>query len=314
MTEKIDSTNPFSRILNGLSVFLLKAISHLPFPVMYGLSDITAFFLHHVIRYRKKVVVSNLQASFPEKSEAEIRLLTGKFYHHLADLMLETIKAYSMSMNSCQKRIRFHDIARLNKHYDKGESVILFSMHYNNWEWINSMQPFEKHSNVVLVNPMRNNPQIDLFFQEIRARWGARSIPVNKAGRFSMEFHKLEKPVLLGLVADQRPPSVTPYWIHFMGQETCFNSGPVKIARSTNQPVYFLKIRKLKRGCYDYSFIPLFENPAEKSPAEILAAYVAEMEKCIREAPEFYLWSHRRWKQKRPDGQEIFQFPIRPSR
>jgi KDO2-lipid IV(A) lauroyltransferase len=289
-------------IIQKTGLLALKGISHLPFRVLNVVSDIAAILLQYLIRYRRQVVVSNITASFPGITEQDLKSLVRKFYRHFADLSMETVKGYGLSWESLMQRVSVRGIESLDAQYEKGRSVLLFCMHYNNWEWTNCFQKLTRHTNVVIYNPMRSSSMFEDFLLEIRERWGAKSIPVHKSGRFAMQFHKTEKPVLLGLVADQRPPFITPFWTMFMEQETCFNPGPVKIAIATNQPVYFLHVRKIKRGHYEYSFIPLIENPAELEPEEILLRYVKAMENCIREAPEFYLWSHRRWKQKRPEG------------
>jgi KDO2-lipid IV(A) lauroyltransferase len=295
----------FNLTIQKSGLLALKGISHLPFRLLYVVSDFTSIFLQYMIRYRRQVIISNITASFPGISGKELNSLVRKFYRHFADITVETIKGYTISWESLMHRISVQGIESLNAHYENGRSVLLFCMHYNNWEWTNCIQKLTKHDNVVIYNPMRNSALFEDFLLKIRDRWGAKSIPVHKSGRFAMQFHKTNKPVLLGLVADQRPPFNTPYWTIFMEQETCFNTGPVKIARSTNQPVYFLHVRKIKRGHYEYSFIPLIDNPSELESGEILLRYVKAMEECIREAPEYYLWSHRRWKLKRPEGYSL---------
>lgn len=289
-------------IIQKAGLLALKGISYLPFRVLYVVSDIAAILLQYLICYRRQVVISNITASFPGITEKDLKTLVRKFYCHFADLTVETVKGYGISWKSLMQRVSVRGIENLNAHYEEGRSILLFGMHYNNWEWTNCFQKLTRHTNVAIYNPMRNNSVFEDFLLKIRDRWGAKSIPVHKSGRFSIQFHKADKPVLLGLVADQRPPFITPYWTMFMEQETCFNPGPVKIAKATNQPVYFMHVRKIKRGHYEYTFIPLIENPSEMEPEVILLRYVKTMENCIREAPEFYLWSHRRWKQKRPEG------------
>ncbi len=291
---------------HSVGIGFLKAISYLPFPVLYGVSDLLALLLQYVIRYRRKVIIKNLVLSFPEKNKKEIAFIVRKFYRHFADTMVETIKGYSMSWESFQKRISFHGIEEMNAYYQKGQSIVMFGMHYNNWEWSGSAQPLIKHQYLVIVNPMRNNPRFEEYLTNIREQWGAKTIPVHKSARAALEFHKNRIPVCLVLAGDQRPPVITDFWTTFLNQEACFNPGVEKIARKTNQPVFFHMTRKIRRGHYEVFFIPLIENPASVSDEEILLTYVRTMEKYIREAPEYYLWSHKRWKQVRPEGYRIY--------
>jgi KDO2-lipid IV(A) lauroyltransferase len=179
-------------------------------------------------------------------------------------------------------------------------------MHYNNWEWSVTSQKVIKHEILMIYNPLRNNPQFEKYLMYIRERWGLKSVPIHKSARAAMDFHNGKIPVLLFLAADQRPATITHFWTTFMNQEACFYSGPEKIAKRTNQPVFFHLTRKIKRGHYEVSFIPLIENPAEMKEEDILLTYVRTMEKYIREEPAYYLWSHKRWKQKRPENMPLY--------
>jgi KDO2-lipid IV(A) lauroyltransferase len=163
-----------------------------------------------------------------------------------------------------------------------------------------------KHQYQGIFNPMRNNPEFELFLTQIRERWGSKAIPVNKSARIALGFQTGTTPFCIILAGDQRPPVITSFWTTFMNQEACFNSGVEKIARKTNQPIFFHVTRRVKRGHYEASFIPLIENPKELSDQEILLTYVRTMEKYIKDAPEYYLWSHRRWKQQRPEGYVLY--------
>lgn len=306
MINKNNISTFFKNIPGIAGISILKGLSYLPFWVLYILSDLFAFLLLHVIKYRKKVIVTNLRNAFPEKSEAEISGIVKKFYHYFADITMETLKGYSMSWKSITRRITFMGAEKMNAWYDKGISILLLGMHYNNWEWGTISQNVIKHPCLLIYNPLRDNPGFEKYLIGIRERWGIKSIPVHKSARTALEFNQQGIPVVLILGADQRPPTITPFWTIFLNQEACFNSGPVKIARKSNQPVFFYLTRKIKRGHYENSFIPLIENPGEMKEEEILLTYVRTMEKYIREEPAYYLWSHKRWKQKRPEEYPLY--------
>lgn len=293
----------FSR---NAGIFLLKGLSYLPFWFLYGLSDLMALVLQYGMKYRKEVIITNLRRAFPEYSDREISSVVRKFYRHFSDITLESLKACSMSRKSFDRRITFRGIDRMNAYHELGKSVIVLGMHFNNWEWSGSAQPLMKHQYLVIYNPMRNNPEFEEYLRQIRERWGAKMIPVHKSSRSAMEFDRMKIPVALVLAADQRPPVITRFWTTFLNQEACFYQGPEKIARKSNQPVFFHLTRKIKRGHYEVSFIPLVENPTEVTEQEIMLTYVRTMEKYIREEPAYYLWSHKRWKQQRPDGYTLY--------
>jgi len=293
-------------LLNTLVVAFLKGLSRLPFPVLYALSDFLSVVLQYGVGYRRKVIEDNLRKSFPEKDDKEIHRIIRAFYVHFCDITLETAKAWSMSREDFEKRVVVKGTEEMNRLSDEGKSVVLLAMHHNNWEWTSYSQLFLKHRYLVIYNPVRNNSQLEDFLLEMRERWGAKTIAVDKSARTVLDFHRLKIPVCLALVADQRPPFVTKFWTTFMNQEACFNQGPEKIAQRTNQPVFFALMTKLKRGHYELSFIPLIYNPAELTHEEIMLKYIRAMEEYIREAPEYYLWSHKRWKQQRPDGIRLY--------
>lgn len=295
-----------STLLNKILIALLIAVSKLPFQALYALSDFMAVLLQYIFKYRRKVIHDNLVKAFPEKSESEIRQIMKTFYRHFCDITLESVKAWSMTGEEFESRNTYRGLEDLNRCFDQGKSVILLGMHYNNWEWSAYAQVKVKHTFLVVYNPVRGNQMFEDFILKMREKWGSRTIPVHKSARTVMEFHKLQVPICLALAADQRPPVVTRFWVKFLNQEACFHLGPEKIAQRTNQPIYFHLTRKIARGKYETSFIPMIEEPAGVSSEIIMTTYVRMMEKYIREAPEYYLWSHKRWKQVRPDGYPLY--------
>lgn len=289
-----------SSFFNRLVVFICKSIALLPFWFLYLLSDLCYFILYYVVGYRKKVVRENLTRSFPEKSADEIRRITRKFYHHLGDIGVETIKYSRMTEEEVDARVKINGLELYDEYYNKGRSIILLGMHYNNWEWIGGMHRFLKAQFFYVYNPMRSNKEFEKFLLSSRVKFGGKSVPIEHSVRVALNFSNSEKPQGLMLVADQTAPGNSQFWTTFLNQETAFFSGPMKIAVKTNQPVILYHMRKVKRGHYEVFHYKLVENPAEVEPEEILMAYIRKMEEIIREEPEYWLWSHRRWKHKRP--------------
>lgn len=288
-------------------VILCKITARLPFWVIFGLADIFYVLLYYIARYRRKVVHENLTKSFPEKSAEEIKRITKKFYHHLSDLGLETIKYSRMTEKEIDDRLKIHNPEVFEEYYQQHKSVILLGMHHNNWEWCGSMQRLIKAQFLVVYNPVRKNKAMERFILDTRERFGAKSIPVNNSVRTALEFNNAEHLGVLILAADQTPPSYSQFWTTFLNQETAFFSGPMKIAAKTNQPVILQHTRKTGRSRYEVFFYKLIENPAEVKPEEILMAYVRKIEEIIRAEPEYWLWSHRRWKHKRPANTELYK-------
>lgn len=293
--------NSWKKTLNKLLAGFLILISHLPFWIIYGLSDFFYLLVRYVIKYRKKVILENLSYAFPEKPDDEIRTIAGKFYRHFCDLTLETIKLYSLSEKQVKKRIQYKGLEKIHTYFKEGKSIIVLAMHHNNWEWCSSVQLYLEHTVLMIYNPIRGNQAFEKFLLHSREKWGGICVPVHKSARTTFEFNRKGKPTALWLAADQTPKKTSHFWTIFLNREAPFFSGPEKIAKKTNQPVIFHRTKKVKRGYYEVEFSTLFENPAEVNEKDILLGYIKKMEEVIQQEPEFYLWSHRRWKHKRPE-------------
>jgi Kdo2-lipid IVA lauroyltransferase/acyltransferase len=289
-----------------LVVVLCKITARFPFWVIFGLADIFYVFLYYIVGYRRKVVHENLVRSFPDKSPVEIRKITKKFYHHLSDLGLETIKFSRMTEKQIDDRLKVHNLDIYEEYYNQGKSIIVLGQHHNNWEWGGSMQRFIKSQFLVVYNPVRTNQKFEKFLLQTRERFGAKSIPVNHSVRTALAFNQAERPSSLMLAADQTPPANSQFWTTFLNQETAFFAGPMKIAMKTNLPVILHHTRKVARGRYEVFHYKLIENPAAVKPEDIMMAYVNKLEEIIKTEPEYWLWSHRRWKHKRPANIEMY--------
>lgn len=292
----------FKRLINQLLVLLLILISLLPFWLIYGIADFFYLIVRFVVRYRKKVILDNLTQCFPEKSDKERKEIMAKFYRHFCDFAFEFVKMYSMSSREMEKRLTVTGLEELYKYADQGKSAIVLGMHYNNWEWGSYLQTKTDHQLLMVYNSLRGNAAMERFTLRSREKWGGLSIPMYRSVRSILEYIKKGEPALLWLAADQTPPPTTPFWTMFLNRETPFFSGPEKIGIKTNQPIIFIYLDKLARGKYQANISVLVDEPKELEPNEILLRYSRKMEEIINEKPEFYLWSHRRWKHKRPDN------------
>lgn len=290
------------RQVNRLLAGILWLVSLLPLRVLYLFSDFLYLLVRYVFRYRHKVIEENLSYAFPEKSEKEKKRIAGKFYRHFTDLMMESVKLHSIGANQMKQRLLMEGFDLVDKYYSQGKSVIVLAMHHNNWEWGSFVQTTIKQRGLYIYNPVRGNRAMEKFILHSREKWGGKCIPVHQSARVTLGFHNKNIPTLLWLGADQTPPAGSKFWTIFLNREAPFFSGPEKIAARTNQPVFFQHMSKLSRGHYLLKLVPLVENPASLEPKEILLAYVKKMEEVIRNEPEYYLWSHRRWKHSRPEG------------
>ncbi|MBO4805100.1 MAG: lysophospholipid acyltransferase family protein [Paludibacteraceae bacterium] len=286
-------------ILYYLLYPLLWLISCLPFCVMYAISDMVYFLVYHVVRYRRKVVRTNLTNSFPEKSLEEIRRIEKAYYSHFADLFFETVKLMHISDEEIKKRMHFSNPELMYDICQNNSAVVLLG-HYGNWEWIPSI--FIDAKGFIageLYRPLKNK-YFDGFFLKLRSRFGTFNIPKNDALKAIFEFKQQKKNFAMGFIADQTPSkSNLHYWANFLNQDTPFLNGPERIAKKNGFAVIYFDVSKVKRGYYTCDLVLLTENARNTKENEITDQYVALFEQTLRRNPAYWLWSHKRWKHKR---------------
>lgn len=288
-----------SSILSALFFYLiLIPISLLPFPVMYALSDFTFLILYYVIPYRKKVVLQNLRNSFPEKSEAELKIICRKFYVHFCDLIFESLKTFTVSSEELLKRVKLENVQLLEDYYKKGKSLILVTGHYGNWEWPAMTLPYHSSHTGTGIYQRLSNPFFDKKLRSTRARFGMKLMSTKEVAVF-FEKH-IEELCTYGFINDQSPSDPKKgHWMKFLNQDTCMFLGVEKYAIKYNYPVIYGVIKKIKRGHYQLEYRLVSENPNTTNPFEITEACSLINEASIISDPAFWLWTHKRWKHKR---------------
>ncbi|MDP2113108.1 MAG: hypothetical protein Q8K69_03505, partial [Bacteroidota bacterium] len=217
------------RLLANLGIFILKLLGNTPFWLLYICADLIYLISYYVVGYRKKIVLRNLKNSFPKKSDQEIHRIAIAFYHHFADLVVETIKSFQISEETLKKRIRYKNPEVLNELYVQGKSVALLSGHYGNWELTMAMPKFIQHQLNVIYRPMQNK-QIDTFMKKVRSRFGMLLIPAKTSLRTMLEIEKTGQLSATYYLADQTALYDTKYWMMFLNQETPVFPGPEKVA------------------------------------------------------------------------------------
>lgn len=276
---------------------LLYLISLLPFWLIYQLSNVIYLLLYHVIRYRRKVVDENLRNSFPEKLTAELDIIAKQYYRYLADLIVEGIKLLSISKKAVMKRVKVSNPEMITDIFNQGQSVIGVLGHYGNWEMgaLRFSQLFEE-KRIIVYKPL-NNKFFDERLKRLRSKFGATLVEMKNIMRKLVQYRD-ERTVTV-LVGDQTPAqSEINYYTNFLNQPTAVFLGVEKLAKITNSVIIFCDIRRIKRGYYQCSFIPMFAEPNATKEYEITNAHVQYLEQVIRAAPQYWLWSHRRWKYK----------------
>ncbi|WP_295798316.1 lysophospholipid acyltransferase family protein [Mucilaginibacter sp.] len=289
--------------LSRLGTFFLYLVSLLPFWFLYLIADLLYVILYYITGYRRKVVQENLSNSFPEKTETERKAIEKKYFKYMADLMIETIKSVSMSRKSVKKRMICTNPELLEHYFDQGRSIIAAAGHYANWEMACLSFGFLTTRRRMIVYKPQSNEVFTDFFNRTRSRFGATMISMRQTLRKMIEF-KNELTITV-LASDQTPTREdAKYFIEFLNQPTAVFLGVEKLTKVVNSVVIFYRIDLVKRGHYTYTFVPLVEEPEKTKPYEITEIHVRYLEQLIREKPEYWLWSHRRWKIKPEDVQK----------
>jgi len=280
-------------------MFVLIILSKLPLSILYGFSNLLGFLAGKVFRYRKKIVMENLRNSFPEKSEKELRSIASGFYRNLSDIIVETIKGITISKQELVKRVKFKNVELMDNYCREGKSMLVLNIHQCNWEWLLISGCIQLNFPIDAVYTPLSNKSIDKLMIRMRSRFGGNPIPVGKALRKMTKKSKIVK--AFALVSDQAPMwSFKKYWITFLNQETAFIPGIVHLPKVTNYPVLFMGMRRLRRGYYEVDIQSIAEPPYSKDNHEVMEEFVSKAEAVIRQNPSDWLWSHRRWKYKRP--------------
>ncbi len=256
------------------------------------------FILYYLIGYRKKVVRTNLSNSFPNKSLTELKKIERKFYQHLSDLIVENIWAIEASPKQLQKQCIIEDIHVFEELYQQKRDFICLLGHFGNWEWCSlSYNTYHLNPLVALYRPLKNKVFEQLFLK-FRSRFGSHLLPMQQITRLIHE--QRSDPIVLAFIADQSPVPEYAYWTQFLNQDTCFFNGYDKIARKKDYPVVLAYLIKVRRGKYIMKVELISQNSATLKENEITDLFARRLEQIITENPETWLWSHRRWKHKRP--------------
>jgi KDO2-lipid IV(A) lauroyltransferase len=287
-----------SRILYYLVIIPL---SLLPYWILYRISDILYVLIYHTVGYRKKVVYQNLTNSFPDKSSSEIKQIEKKFYRHFCDLIVESVKLFTVSKKELLKRVRFKNPELLNHYYDQKQSITIVAGHFNNWEnFAKACDMQMKHQAVGIYSPL-SNPYFNKKFAESRRLFGVYLLAAGHVKEYFSENKDQLKAVIFGTDQSPHGRSKRVYWTNFLNQDTPVMFGSEKYAKEYNYPVIFAGVEKVKRGFFEIWFELLVENPKDSPHGEITEKHTRRLEQQIIAQPEYYLWTHKRWKRKRSD-------------
>ena len=278
---------------------ILWMVSILPFKILYFVSDCLYVLLYYGLGYRKKVVTNNLKLVFPEKPEKEIDTLRKKFYKHLCDMFLEMAKTMTISETQLKKRFKILNPEELKRLENLNKSVILIFGHYASWEWSIVIQNYINFKGLAVYKRLANK-YFDKLVKDIRSKFNTDLISTKDTIQIINDNESKGIKSITGFLSDQSPRLTKEvYWGTFMGIDVPCFTGAERLAKKLDLTTAYLKVTKVKRGFYEAEIITLAENPSEFKDYELTDMFLREVEKQICAAPEFYFWTHKRWKHKK---------------
>lgn len=284
----------------------MKLLGLLPeWLLYYPVTDLLYFIMYHVIHYRVAITRSNLLHAFPDKSDAERKIIEKRYYRHLAEICIDTIDLTGIG---CKRLRRRMVIENEDAHRRATEDIdwIADMSHYGAWEYFIAYSAGEKlgRDTIGVYRPLHNRV-MNMIYCSIRSRMNMTPVPMTVFLRHVINNRRNGVKMTIGLIADQAPPWFhRDYWFDFLNQPTAFFDGPESIAMKFGMPVYFTHIEKTSRAHYKVRFEMIYDGHEAVAPHEITRRYVSRLEKMICERPELWLWSHRRWKHK-PTSEEL---------
>lgn len=282
---------------------LIKMVGRLPLGVLYPVADVLALLMHRVVGYRRKVVRSNLRAAFPDMEEKERRRVERRFYRFLADCFVETLRLSAMSEDEMRRRMRFENVDEVNADLRDGRNVALYLGHYGNWEWISSMPlHLTPEAHPCQIYHRLRNRTADRLWLRLRSRFGATCVPMADALLSLRGDSRAGRPNITGYISDQAPKSNAIHrFIPVFGLQTAVITGTERLARLSRAAVYYTEVSSPRRGYWVCRFVKITDDASRLPQFELTDRYWQLLEATIRRRPEFWLWSHRRWKRTLDD-------------
>ncbi|CAH8286359.1 KDO2-lipid IV(A) lauroyltransferase [Mariniflexile fucanivorans] len=278
---------------------ILWLVSILPFRLLYLVSDGLYLLLYYLIGYRKKVVYNNLKLVFPEKSETELKKIQKKFYKHLCDMFLEMAKTMTISEKELKKRFKILNPEEFQRLESLNKSVILIFGHYASWEWSIVIQNYVNFKGLAVYKRLANR-YFDKLVKDIRSKFNTDLISTKETIHTINDMEAKGIKSVTGFLSDQSPRLTKDvYWGTFMGIDVPCFTGAERLAKKLDLTTVYLKVNKVKRGYYEAEVITLTENPNDYKDYELTDMFLREVEKQIYQAPEYYFWTHKRWKHTR---------------
>lgn len=287
-----------------LYYLVILPLSYMPFGILYAISDFLYVVVYELAKYRREVVATNLAKSFPTKDEAELLRIERAYYRHMCDLIVESLKGFTISYRAVQKRMKILNPEVLDAFIEKKRRLVLVGGHYGNWEMFAlAIDRRIKHQATALYTPL-SDQFMDSKVRKSRSKYGLQMLSIHEIREQLASTQEELTATIFG--SDQSPgKSQRAYWMTFLNQETAVQFGTEKFAVEYDMPVIYGEIKKVTRGHFEVEFKLITDNPTSKPLGWITQKHTRMLEEAIEAQPEYWLWSHKRWKRERPEGEAM---------
>jgi len=284
--------------------FFLKALTYIPLPILYAIGYVAYFIAFHLMRWRRDRAERDVANAFPEKSPEWRATLLRQCYRNLADTIVEAFWGFGASAEQLKARVKFADADLIRRAIDRRQTIVLLAAHHGNWEWLLLAAGANFPIPIDVVYQPQRLASLDEFLRDMRCRFGGKLIP-RKQFVYELLSHAGE-PRAYALIADQTPRKEDPkHWTRFLRQDTAFFVGAGKIAKFLESPVYFVSMKRERRGYYEVRLDVLAEPPYEDiDDAVIVERYARCLERAILDSPADWLWLQKKWKYAKPATDE----------
>lgn len=277
---------------------IIWLLSILPMPILHFFSDIIYYIVYYIVGYRKKVVFGNLKYAFPDKSDDEIKKIAKKSYRHFIDIFVEMIKSFTISEKELAKRWKIKNIHVLKELEEQHKSAILYGAHYANWEWVFILNTYVKYTGFAIYKKIANK-YFDKKIKDVRGKYNTVLVPTKEIFDVVEENNRNNTLSLYGFLGDQTPKAINArHWASFFNVVVPIQTGTEFFAKKYDIPIVFFSVERVKRSYYECTFKILTDDPKKYNDYEITDMYLAEVEKQVHKAPEYYFWTHKRFKHK----------------
>lgn len=288
--------------LLALGIFIAKLIAHLPLPFLLFLGRMIGRISYYVAKSRRKIIQKNIELCFPDLDTSSQKKLIKENFKSMGMAIFEVIIAWYMPQKKLEKYLIYEGLENLKEYEDSELGALLLTLH---------MTPLELGGRAIsfktkirgMYRPHENPYYEHVQYQGRYDQSGLEPITRDETRRM---IKLLRDGDLIWYAPDQNYGSTDHVFIPFFGIDALTitaTSTLCRLGRAKALPYYVIR----KKNKYHIIIKPMLTDFPSKDLKMDTLKINQMFEKWIMEAPEQYLWAHRRFK-TRPKGEpDLYQ-------